>query len=173
MHGVLLEVMKEAEALGYEGRAERLAVILEECLDLQFMAQKSVGRYWRSASEDNRILLTATFRRYTVATYAGRFTGYSGQQFETLGEEAALRDTILVRTRIVDPEEDPVALDYRLREQDGTWKIIDVYLNGTVSELALRRSEFSSLIKRDGIDALIAALDEKISTLAAASADES
>jgi phospholipid transport system substrate-binding protein len=65
-----------------------------------------------------------------------------------------------------------VKLDYRLRAADGDWKIVDVYLNGTVSELALRRSEYSSLIKREGLEALLAALDEHIDSLASEPADQ-
>jgi phospholipid transport system substrate-binding protein len=67
-----------------------------------------------------------------------------------------------------------VQLDYRLRKANGNgdWRIVDVYLNGTVSELALRRSEYSSLIKREGFQALLAALHERIDSLAAAPADQ-
>jgi len=173
LHADLLGVMQEAEALGFKGRYERLAPLLNECFDLPFMAEKSVGRYWRTASEEDRARLLETFRRFIVSNYAGRFTGYSGQRFETLGDEPALRDTVLVRSRIVDPVEEPIDLDYRLRRVNGSWKIIDVYLNGTVSELALRRSEYSTLIQREGIGGLLAALDAKIADLASGSADES
>ena len=173
LHAGLLHVMKEAEALGFEGRYEQLTPVLEQCFDISFMAQKSVGRYWRTASEEERARLLATFHRYLISNYAGRFTGYSGQRFETLGDEPALRNTVLVRTQIVVPDDDPVLLDYRLREVGGGWKIIDVYWNGTVSELALRRSEYSTVIQRDGMDGLLSALDDKIAKLASGSADES
>ena len=100
-----------------------------------------------------------------IANYAGNFDGYSGQTFETLGEEESTHGTMLVRSRLVDPDGETTQLNYRLRPVDGEWKIIDVYLNGTVSELALRRSEYSSLIKREGFDSLIVALNEKITNL--------
>ncbi|MCH7709728.1 MAG: ABC transporter substrate-binding protein, partial [Myxococcales bacterium] len=68
---------------------------------------------------------------------------------------------------------DDIQLYYRLRNgTDGRWKIIDVYLNGTVSELALRRSEYSSLIKREGFEALLIALNKRIETLASPPADQ-
>jgi phospholipid transport system substrate-binding protein len=73
----------------------------------------------------------------------------------------------------VDPGDDPVQLNYRLRPVDGSWKIIDVYLNGTVSELALRRSEYSSLIQREGLEGLLTALTDKIAAFASGSADQS
>ncbi len=170
LHGVALEVMKRAETLGYAGRAARLAPVLDESLDLRFMAEKSVGRYWREASEQMQERLLKTFRRYIIATYAGRFDGYSGQRFETVAEEPALRDTKLVRTRITAPNEDPIALDYRLWKTGGSWKIVDVYLNGTVSELGLRRSEYTAVIKRDGLEALLVALEEKIARFASGTA---
>jgi phospholipid transport system substrate-binding protein len=173
LHDALLRVMKESDALGFQGRYDVLAPVLEESFDLAFMAEKSVGRYWKTASAEDRKRLLETFRRYTIANYAGRFTGYSGQEFETLGEEPALRNTVLVRSRIVAPNEDPVDLDYRLRQVDGRWKVIDVYLNGTVSELALRRSEYPALIQREGLDGLLSSLDAKIAKLKSGSADES
>ena len=107
-----------------------------------------------------------------IANYAGRFDGYSGQSFETVGEEPSAQETVLVRTRLVQPEGEVVQLNYRLREANGSWKIIDVYLNGTVSELALRRSEYASLIKREGWNAVIAALDQRIQGFATAPADQ-
>lgn len=172
LHAALLDVMKNAESMGYQGRYERLKPVVLQIFDLSFMAEKSVGRYWKTASPEDRKLLVDTFTRYTIANYAGRFDGWSGQSFETLREEPSARGTLLVRTRLVDPEGDDVNLDYRLRSVDGSWKIIDIYLNGTVSELALRRSEYSSLIKREGFQALLSALDERIESLAQAPADQ-
>jgi len=171
LHAALIDVMKRAEALGYEGRRERLAPDVVETFDLDFMAQKSVGRYWKQASEEERGTLVDTFSRYTVANYAGRFDGYSGQHFETLGVEPSARDTVLVRTKLHNPDGDDVNLDYRLRQVDDSWRIIDIYFNGTVSELALRRSEYSSLIKREGFQALLTALDDRIETLAQTPSD--
>lgn len=172
LHAALLEVMRNAKSLGYQGRYDYLAPRLGNLIDLSFMAQKSVGRYWNSASPEQRKQLVDIFARYTIATYAGRFDSYDGQSFETLGEEPSARGTQLVRTRLVDPGGDDVKLDYRLHSVDGHWKIVDIYLNGTVSELALRRSEYSSLIKREGFQALLAALHERIQSLALAPADQ-
>lgn len=166
LHAVLLDVMKNAETLGYEGRAEKLTPAIPKYYDVAFMAEKSVGRYWNKASSSDRERFLDTFLRFMVANYAGQFDGYSGQHFETLSEEPARMDTMLVKSRLVDPNGDDVELNYRMREVDGTWKVIDVYLDGTVSELALRRSEFSGIVKRENFDGLIAAIDERIEKLA-------
>ena len=148
LHENLISVMKDAKKLGYDGRFERLEPVISELFDIPFMAEKSIGRYWKTADEDSRAHLLTTFERFTVANYAGRFTGYSGQLFETLREQAAKHGTVLVYSRLVLGDGEIVQLNYRLRpaEDDG-WRIIDVLLNGTVSELALRRSEYSSLIQ--------------------------
>lgn len=167
LHGALLGVMKQAKALGYEGRYARLEPVLLDSFDVPFMAQKSIGRHWKDLSEADQQRLESTFGRFMVANYAGRFDGWSGQRFETLGEEPSTHETLIVRTRLVDPEGEDVQLNYRLRLLDGKWRIIDVYLDGTVSELALRRSENSSLMAREGFEALLTALDGRIAELAA------
>lgn len=167
LHATMLSVMKDSEALGYAGRYKRLEPVVRSQFDLPFMAAKSVGRYWKTASQEERDQLVKTFSRFSVANYAGRFDGWSGQTFETLGVDASARGTMLVRTKLLNPSGDDIQLYYRLRNgTDGRWKIIDVYLNGTVSELALRRSEYSSLIKREGFEALLIALNKRIETLA-------
>jgi phospholipid transport system substrate-binding protein len=166
LHANLLDVMKNAVSLGYEGREEKLRAVIPGYFDIDFMARKSLGSHWRSADEDARNRYLEAFTRFMVANYAGRFDGFSGQSFETIGEEVARHDTMVVKTVLRDPSDEDVELNYRMRMVDGTWKVIDVYLDGTVSELALRRSEFVSIVKREDIEALIVALDAKIAKLA-------
>jgi len=164
----LTGVMKDAKTLGFSGRSERLSPVIHRLFDLDFMAEKIAGRHWKSMSPEERAQLVDTFSRYTIANYAGRFSGWSGQEFKRLGEEPSARGTVLVRTELMNPDGEDVQLDYRLRHtEENGWKIIDIYFNGTVSELALRRSEYSSLIKREGLPALITALDERIAELSA------
>ncbi len=173
LHRELLGVMKEAETLGYQGRFERLKPVLHELFDIPFMAMKSVGRHWKDVDDDKRERLLATFERFTVANYAGRFSGYSDQYFETLKVVESTHQTFLVHTKLVTPNGETVQLNYRLRPVQDGWQIIDVYLNGTVSELALRRSEYSSLIQREGFDALLTALEERIVVLESEKTDGS
>jgi len=166
LHAALLDVMKHAVELGYEGRAKKLAGVIPQFFDIDFMAHKSLGRHWNDADPAEQKRFLDTFERFMVANYAGRFDGWSGQSFETLGQEPARLDTVIVRSRLIDPEGEDVDLNYRMRQVDGQWRIIDVYLDGTVSELALRRSEFVSIVKRGDFEALLVALDEKIRKLA-------
>lgn len=167
LHTGMLDVMREAEKSTFAQRAERLTPILDGSFDLDFMARKSLGKSFESLSPDDQKKWIATFRRFMVANYAGRFTGYSGQKFETLGEEPAAQDTVLVRTRLIDPGAENMDLGYRLRKIGSGWKVIDVYLKGTVSELALRRSDFTAILDRKGFPALVESVDQKIADLEA------
>lgn len=167
LHAGLLDVMKNADAIGYRGRYERLFSIVTDSFDLPFMAEKTVGRHWKTLSPDEQKQWLDSFHEMTAATYAGRFEGFSGQRFEVLGEEPASHDTVVVRSLLHNPSGDDVQLNYRLHEDQGSWRVIDVYLNGTVSELALRRSEYSTVLKRDGFAKLIETIDGKTQELAA------
>ncbi len=178
LHADLLEVMKDAESLGFEGRYRRLEGALDGSFDIAFMARHSVGRHWKKLPADQQERLAQAFRRFMIASYAGRFDSYASQSFETLGSEPSARGTLIVHTRVVEPGADDVELGYRLRSlpsPGGTaasWRIIDVFYDGTISQLALRRSEYSSVLERDGFEALLAALEDRVVELAAAE-DES
>jgi phospholipid transport system substrate-binding protein len=164
-HAGLLEIMKHAKDLGFQGRTEKLEPLMQETFDLEFMASKSVGRHWRQLSDDDKQRWVIIFSQFTTANYAGRFTGYTGEEFVTVEVEDAPRDTKVVLTKIVVPSEEDVQLNYRMIERDGSWKVIDVFLNGTVSELALRRSEYSAALKSSGFDQLVASVETKIEDL--------
>jgi phospholipid transport system substrate-binding protein len=164
-HAGLLYIMKNAKELGFQGRTDRLKPLMQETFDLEFMASKSVGRHWRQLSDEDKQRWVVIFSQFTTANYAGRFTGYTGEEFVTVDVEDAPRGTQVVLTKIVVPSEDDVQLNYRMIERDGSWKVIDVFLNGTVSELALRRSEYSSALKSSGFDQLVASVETKIEDL--------
>lgn len=172
LHEALTSAMKEADSLGYGGRFERIEPAVNTYIDQEFMATKSIGRYWKKLTEDEQKRWLTTFANLTVANYAGRFKGYSGERFTLDGEEDAPHNTKLVRTTLVLPDDDNVKLNYRLHETDAGWKIIDIYLNGTVSELSLRRSEYSSKVKRDGFEPLIAAVEQKLADFAEGNAEQ-
>ena len=167
MHAGMLDVMRTAASTTFEERAAKLEPVIETAYDLDFMGRKSLGKSFDVLSPEDQKRWLELFHTFMVANYAGRFTSFSGQKFETLGEEPAAQDTVLVRTRLVDPGKENVDLAYRMRQQDGAWKVIDVYLKGTVSELALRRSDFTAILDREGFPALIANLDGKIADLRA------
>jgi phospholipid transport system substrate-binding protein len=162
LYAVLLECLRNADALGLEGRRAKISPAVQAGYDLPFMAEKILGRHWVTLSDADRTRWTDTFGSLTVATYAERMTSFTGQVFEVLKVEPSQRDTAVVYTQVVTPKEAPIAINYRMRDDGGGWRIIDVYLNGTVSELALRRSEYAAVLQRDGFEKLVASIDEKI-----------
>ncbi|MEN8185232.1 MAG: ABC transporter substrate-binding protein, partial [Myxococcota bacterium] len=137
LHASLLDVMKRADELGYDGRYEALTPVVRRSFDFPFMARLALGRDFRSLEEPDQARWVAAFEELSLSTYAGRFDGWSGQAFETVEVEDAAHGTKLVKTRLLSPDEDPVLLNYRVRPS-GSWRIIDIYLGGTVSEVALR-----------------------------------
>jgi len=163
----LIGVMKDGESLGYQGRFKRLQPVMQEAFALDYMAEKSLGQHWSELSEADRATWRQLFGEFTIANYAANFDRFAGQRFDMLGEEASSNDTTLVKTKVVSPGIDDVALTYRLQKMGGTWKIIDVFLKGTVSELALRRSDYASVFERNGFAALTTVLRGKIADLAA------
>lgn len=162
LYVVLVECMQNADALGLEGRRAKIAPAVAAGYDVPFMAEKILGRHWAALSEADRARWIDTFGSLTVATYAERMTGYTGQVFEVLSVEPSQRETAVVYTQVVTPKEPPIAINYRMRRDGEGWRIVDVYLNGTVSELALRRSEYAAVLQRDGFEKLVASIDEKI-----------
>jgi len=162
LYVVLLDCLKNADSLGLEGRRAKIAPAVQAAYDLPFMAEKILGRHWQTLGPEDRDRWTQTFGRLTVATYAERMTGYTGQVFQVLRVEPSQRDTAVVYSQVVSPKEAPIAINYRMRSDENGWRIIDVYLNGTVSELALRRSEYAAVLQRDGFEKLVASIDGKI-----------
>lgn len=167
LNGSLQKVLEEAERLGYQGRVKRLSPILDAAFDFEYMAGKTIGRHWSSLSPEQQKRWVEVFTDLTDATYAGRFDRFSGQKFVLIDEQPSTNGSVVVRSKVVSPDENDVELSYRLANRPDGWKVIDVYYNGTVSELALRRADYSSVLKRDGFDALIARVNEKIADLSA------
>ncbi len=166
-HGNLLAVMKEAGELGVKGRYRRLESAVASAFDLQRMIRIASGSYWKKAAPAKREALLAGFARMSVGTYAAQFDGFSGEAFETLGEKPGPQGTVLVKTRIVRPDDSPVGLTYVLKQADAGWRIADVLLDDSISQLAVRRSEYRRVLRKNGVDGLIAVLNRKADELTA------
>jgi phospholipid transport system substrate-binding protein len=167
LNDTLLSVLKNAETLGFQGRLEKLRPEVADAFDLAFMAEKSIGRYWKPLSDADKARWVALFQEYTAATYAGNFDHFGNQKFEISGEEPSQNDTTVVHTTLIDPGGENTALDYRLHQTPKGPKVIDIYLKGTVSQLALQRSDFTSALERGGLDGLTTTIRGKIDDLAA------
>lgn len=155
----LIAIMKAGKAAGVKGRAARIAPVIDRSFDLPLMTRLAVGTAWNGiAPADQKGLVTA-FRRLTIAQYASNFDGYSGQSFTIDPDVQARGGDRLVRTTLASPGKAPVAIAYRLRQDAGAWKIIDVFYKNSISQLATRRSDFASVLASGGAKALIAHLD--------------
>ena len=165
LNDTLLGVMQEAESLGFAGRYERLEPVLGEVFAFPTMARVAAGSHWRGLTEDQQERLADAFARFSIATYANRFDGFSGERFEIGSQEEAARGSTIVESRIVTGSGERVALNYLLRRNTGTWRIFDVYLDGSISELATRRSEYTSILDDQGFEGLITRLEGRIADL--------
>ncbi len=170
LHDALLEVMRDADRLSVDERYQRLAPILNEIYDFRTMTKLTTGSAWTGASEAERAALVAAFSRLSIATYAQRFNGFSGERFEILGERPGPRETMLVDTRIVRPTDTPVQITYVLQKQDLAWRIIDVIVQGSISELAVRRSEYAQVLRQGGPQRLSEVLNAKADAMLQATA---
>jgi len=162
----LLATMKEAKRLGFEGRYQRLLPAMELAFDFDEITRIAVGRGWVRMNKSKQDQVVDLFRRFSVSTYASALDGYSGEQFEIESDRAESGLGTIIETRLVPKDDTPVEFDYLLRATPAGWKIVDVYLAGTISELARRRAEFSSIIQAQGVDGLIALLKNKNAALA-------
>ncbi len=165
LHTALIGVMQQADALGFEGRYEVLAPTVSASYNLSLMARVTIGRHWNRLNEDEQARFIDAFTRMTMVNYASRFDDYSGERFEFVARDQTGR-TVRIKTRLVKVDGEPIRLDYILRRYDGEWRIIDVLAKGSYSELATRRSEYTSIVKRQGFPALMSKLDKKITELA-------
>jgi phospholipid transport system substrate-binding protein len=164
-YDALLATMKDGPALGFQGRRKELAPAIRRAFDLPLMTRLMVGPQWAGLTPEQQQQLVAAFSDFSIATYASRFDDYSGERFEVEPATTATTSGVIVHSKLVKAEGDSVQLDYLMHDTDAGWQIVDVYLSGTVSELATRRSEFSSIMRRGGADALVDVLQKKAAAL--------
>ena len=165
----LLDTMKQAKQLGIKGRYDKLAPVLAKSYDLGLMTQIAVGQSWNTLTPEQRQAIVTAFTRMTAATYASRFDGFSGEQFDVMQTVDQPNGDKIVKTQIIQSNGKPIALNYLVRKTGNDWRIIDVYLNGTISELASRRAEFGAVLKSGGPDGLAASLTKQGDKLLAGS----
>lgn len=158
----LLQVMRESEQLGYEGRFKFLEPVIEQSHDLELIIKTILGAtYWSQLDKEQKNLVIDTFRQLSIATYAGRFNQYEGEQFEVIEQRALPHEQTLVRSQLTKSDGGTVNFDYVLQQTEGRWRIVNILFDG-VSDLAIKRGEYRAIMQRDGFQALIALLKEKI-----------
>jgi phospholipid transport system substrate-binding protein len=166
-YDVLLSVMRDSAQLGQRGRYARLEPVILKNFDIPYMTRMAVGPSWAGTPKLKQHQVVEAFGRYITAIWADRFDSYSGEKLEVTGVQPYATGA-LVHTRIEKSNDEPVAVDYLMRRNDEAWQIADVYLTRTISELATQRSQFSSVLRRQGVDGLIAILNRKVGVMVSA-----
>src|SRR5205814_10396739 len=169
LYDTLLANMRSGPSLGASGRYARIEPVVRRVFDIQFMTRLAVGPEWANLTEAQRQQVSQAFERYVAAVYAERFDNYAGEKMQVTGEQASAGGTIIT-SQIVKSNGEPVNVNYLVRQNGGSWQIADVYLNGTISELATRRAAFAAILRSQGINGLIGTLNAKADSLVLARA---
>ena len=165
-NAALLAAMKAGGQSDFNSRFNALAPAVDQAFDLPAVLAVSVGPSWASLSADQQSRLLDAFRRYTVASYVASFDSYNGQSFSVLPETRGLdAGRVVVQSRLTRPTGDKVELDYVMQQTASGWKIVDVLAAGSISRVAVQRSDFRHLLTRGGGDALLASLQRKTTDL--------
>lgn len=160
-HAGLVDNMKNGKALGFDGRRAKLDLLVKETFDIAAMARISTGAAWQKMSEPEHAEIIATFASWTAANYAGSFNAFGGERFVTKDQSPDDgKGNVLVNTSLHPNGIPPVQFNYRLHRVDGAWKVFDIYLDGAVSQLAVRRGEFAAVLARGSTAELIAHMNK-------------
>jgi phospholipid transport system substrate-binding protein len=166
-YAALEDTMRQGDQLGYAGRFKKLEPTIKSNFNLPVMTKFAVGPAWTKATPSEQDALIAAFSDFTIANYASQFKTYNGEEFNVIDEKtlagiASATGGVMVETTLKPKDKPAVTLNYLLRPDDkGIYRIVDIFLNGSISQLAARRAEFNAIAERDGIPALVTTLGEK------------
>jgi len=167
LYDALLAVMKAGSRTPFVKRYDQLAPTVDAVFDLPDILQASVGLSWDTLSADQHSAMLNAFRRYTIATYIANFDSFDGQRFEVSPDTRALpNNEQVVTSRIIPASGDSHRLDYVMRQVNGAWQVVDVLADGTISRVAVQRSDFRRLLMQGGSAALVVSLQRKADQLA-------
>lgn len=161
----LLGLMKAGKAASFRQRFDMLAPMVDRTFDLETILRNSVGLQWPGLPAEQRQQLLATFRRYTIATWVANFDSWSGQHFTVSSDVKHVGNALVVATALVPRNGSPTTLSYVMRQGASGWKVVDVLADGSISRVAVQRSDFRSLLTTGGAPALTASLQRKIDSL--------
>lgn len=162
----LLRVMRAGRSTPFAQRAATLAPVIERTFALEAILRASVGSRYASFSAGDRTALLAAFTNYTVASYVANFDSYSGERFTIAPQTRAVGSEQVVQTQIVPTHGQPTRLDYVMRQQPSGWQVVDVLVDGSISRVAVQRSDFRGLLSGGGARRLIDSLNAQATRLA-------
>ncbi len=161
LHETLLKGMRGGDKLGFQGRFKLLAPVIDRTYDLDFIAHIILGKFWTKLDREQQHIFFETFRKLSISTYVGWFKNYEGERFEFIEQKTMPRNQLLVRSRLIKANGDTVSFDYILRQGKGGWRIINILADG-VSDIALKRVEYRSILSQKGFPVFIDMLKKKI-----------
>ena len=159
-HSALLANMKGGKAVGFEARKQRLEPIIRDVFDLAAMARVATGSAWQKLSDEERGRVITAFSDWTVATNAANFKEWDGESFTTKGAKDDGKGNIMVETALNLKSATPVLFTYRMRTFDDAPHVVDIFLEGTISQMAMHRSQFAAALTMGGVDNLLKHMHE-------------
>lgn len=164
LHATLIEAMQNDGADRFEARLDLIEPVVDRSFDFRTIGRAVLGRTWRGLNATQQEEFLKVFSELSSATYAARFAGFSGERFAPAVLNPRDDGYVQVDTRLERPENEPVRFTYLLRQGDDGWRIVNVVADG-VSDIALKRADYSSVIKESGFDALLGRLRTQVSEL--------
>lgn len=165
LDNALLQIMQAGRRTAFPQRFQMLAPAVDQAFDLPQILQTSVGLRWNEVPQNQKAELATVFREYTVASYVANFDTYDGQRFQILPQRRQVgRDTV-VETQLVPRSGSPTRLDYVMRQTARGWRAIDVLADGSISRVAVQRSDWRTLLSSGNATRLIQTLQQKVSSL--------
>jgi phospholipid transport system substrate-binding protein len=159
----IIDVLKSDKELA-AGSQDRLLQLVESKVlphfDFERMTRLTIGKYWNTATAEQKEALQREFKNLLIRTYSAAFTGYQNQSVEVKPLKGAAGDSATVQTVVNQPGNKPVEVNYDLSKTPNGWKVYDVAIEG-VSLVTNYRSTFATEIKQGGIEGLIKALRDK------------
>ena len=162
----LIASMKQGEQVGIQARENKLRPVIAAVYDMPAVTKTTLGVSANKLSPEDLQKLSDAYGRFSVATYADQFSKFGGEHFE-VGEPhpGAQPNTVVVPSVIVGGDGSRTEIDYVMHEANGGWAILDVLFNGSISQVAVRRSEFVPLFRQNGLQGLVDVLDQKTAAL--------
>jgi phospholipid transport system substrate-binding protein len=165
LNQALESVMHMGRGVPFQQRFDHLAAIIDRVFNLDAILQTSIGLRWSTLDEAARRTLFTVFRAFTIASYTANFDKDAGEKFEILPQTRASGSDIVVETKLIASNGEPIRIDYVMRGGPGNWRIVDVLLDGSISRVAVQRSDFRSLLASGDPGPLINSLRKKVADL--------
>lgn len=154
------------EKLGHSEKQQKLISLFEQTVDTKWIGRFVLGRYYNTATPAQKKSYDDVYRDFLIRSYVPRFKEYKGEKIE-LGEvRKDGKNEYVVKTNIVAENEPAIRVDYRVRETGGSFRVVDIISEG-VSLINTQRSEFGSVVSREGMDYLIEQLENRLEQLKA------